>query len=67
MADHPDYDPEIGMRRISMEEIGRRISVRRAELAAMSVEIELPRNAGKNRTESKRVLLKAIEDAGGKW
>ena len=28
---------------------------------------ELPRNSGKRRTESKKTLLKAIEDAGGKW
>ena len=28
---------------------------------------ELPRNSGKNRTESKKALLKAIEAAGGKW
>lgn len=28
---------------------------------------ELPRNSGKRRTESKKALLKAIEDAGGKW
>jgi hypothetical protein len=28
---------------------------------------ELPRNAGNRRTPSKRALLKAIEDAGGKW
>lgn len=28
---------------------------------------ELPRNSGARRTESKKALLKAIEDAGGKW
>lgn len=28
---------------------------------------ELPRNSGQRRTASKRALLKAIEDAGGKW
>lgn len=28
---------------------------------------ELPRNSGKRRTASKKALLKAIEDAGGKW
>lgn len=27
----------------------------------------LPRNSGKRRTASKQALLKAIEDAGGKW
>ena len=28
---------------------------------------EVPRNSGKRRTPSKRALLKAIEEAGGKW
>jgi hypothetical protein len=28
---------------------------------------DLPHNSGKRRTPSKRALLKAIEDAGGKW
>ncbi|MDJ0275809.1 hypothetical protein QLH51_03180 [Sphingomonas sp. 2R-10] len=28
---------------------------------------ELPRNAGGNRTDSKRALLAAIEAAGGRW
>lgn len=28
---------------------------------------DMPRNAGNRRTASKRALLKAIEDAGGKW
>jgi hypothetical protein len=28
---------------------------------------ELPRNSGKRRTASKRALLKAIEEAGGRW
>lgn len=27
----------------------------------------LPRNAGQNRTPSKRALLKAIKDLGGDW
>lgn len=39
------------------------LEARRAELGSP----ELPRNAGKNRTPSKQALLKAIEDAGGKW
>ena len=29
-------------------------------------EINMPRNSGKRRTESKKALLKAIKDAGGK-
>jgi hypothetical protein len=36
---------------------------RRAELGNP----EIPRNAGNRRTPSKRALLEAIEDAGGKW
>jgi hypothetical protein len=28
---------------------------------------EIPRNGGNRRTASKRTLLKAIEEAGGKW
>lgn len=28
---------------------------------------EMPRNAGNHRTASKRALLKAIKDAGGRW
>ncbi|MEA3053279.1 MAG: hypothetical protein QOG72_2182 [Sphingomonadales bacterium] len=28
---------------------------------------EIPRNSGNRRTPSKRALLKAIEEAGGKW
>jgi hypothetical protein len=39
------------------------LSKRRAELGNP----ELARNSGKNRTESKKALLKAIKDAGGNW
>ena len=46
-----------------MAEFGKRLAARRAELGNP----ELPRNAGQNRTASKRALLKAIKDAGGKW
>lgn len=48
---------------IRMAELGARLAARRAELGNP----ELPRNAGQNRTPSKRALLKAIEEAGGKW
>jgi hypothetical protein len=48
---------------INMGEYGRRIAARKAELGLA----DPPRNAGANRTASKRALLKAIEDAGGKW
>jgi len=48
---------------IRMSEYGRRIAARKAKLGLP----DPPRNAGQNRTASKRALLKAIEDAGGKW
>ena len=48
---------------IRMGEYGRRLAARKAELGIS----DPPRNAGNNRTPSKRALLKAIEDAGGKW
>ena len=48
---------------ITLEALGRRIAARKAELGLP----DPPRNAGKHRTASKRALLKAIEDAGGKW
>ena len=48
---------------ISHREFGARLAARREELGNP----ELPRNSGKRRTPSKRALLKAIEDAGGKW
>jgi len=50
-------------RRVDMAEFGKRLAARRAELGNP----ELPRNAGNNRSASKRALLKAIEQAGGKW
>ena len=48
---------------MSLAELGRRIEQRRAEVG----EVIVPRNSGKRRTASKRALLKAIEEAGGKW
>ncbi len=48
---------------VDMAELGARLAKRRAELGNPV----MPRNAGKNRTPSKIALLKAIEDAGGKW
>lgn len=48
---------------IALEALGRRIAARKAELGIP----DPPRNAGQNRTPSKRALLKAIEEAGGKW
>ena len=29
--------------------------------------VDVPRNAGNRRTESKKALLRAIEELGGKW
>jgi hypothetical protein len=48
---------------IDMADLCARIARRKAELGNP----ELPRNGGKQRTESKKALLKAIEAAGGKW
>ena len=48
---------------VTLEAHGRRIVARRAAAGDPPV----PRNPGTNRTPSKRALLKAIEDAGGKW
>ncbi len=42
-------------------------AARLAERRAALGNPELPRNAGENRTESKRALLAAIEAAGGRW
>lgn len=47
----------------NLAEFGARIAARKAELGLP----DPPRNAGTNRTASKRALLKAIEEAGGKW
>lgn len=38
-----------------------------AERRAAHPDMVIPRNAGNRRTESKKALLKAIEDLGGKW
>lgn len=48
---------------IDMAEMGARLVRRRAELGNP----DMPRNAGNRRTASKKALLKAIEDVGGKW
>ena len=52
-----------GLRRVSYPEFAAKLASRRAELGNP----DLSRNAGTRRTPSKRALLKAIEDAGGKW
>jgi len=56
-------EPDEGKPVIRMGEFGRRIAARKAALGLP----DAPRNAGQNRTASKRALLKAIEEAGGKW
>lgn len=48
---------------MSLEAFGRDLTRRRAALGNP----ELARNFGANRTDSKRILLAAIEDAGGRW
>lgn len=50
-------------RAIPVAEFAARIARRREETGIT----DLPRNAGTNRTPSKRALLKAIKDAGGDW
>lgn len=55
--------PDDRPRRLSHPEFAARLAARRKELG----EPELPRNSGKRRTASKKALLKAIEEAGGKW
>jgi hypothetical protein len=48
---------------IELAELGARVAARKAALGMA----DLPRNSGQRRTESKKALLKAIEDIGGKW
>lgn len=48
---------------IKLNEFGRQIAARKAALGLP----DPPRNAGNNRTPSKRALLKAIEELGGEW
>lgn len=55
----PPDEPAI----IDMEAFGRELAVRRVALGNP----EAPRNAGTRRTPSKRALLAAIEEAGGRW
>ena len=50
-------------RRVDFPAFSDALSRRRAELGIT----DLTRNSGERRTESKKALLKAIEEAGGKW
>jgi hypothetical protein len=63
--------PEAEASVIRMAELGARLTARRAELGLTNTsarpELVEGRNPGTRRTPSKRALLKAIEDAGGKW
>ncbi|HEV2748716.1 MAG TPA: hypothetical protein VGW34_15650 [Allosphingosinicella sp.] len=54
-------EPEGGA--VPLEEFAREVACRR-EAAGNP---DMPRNSGTRRTPSKRALLKAIEEAGGKW
>ena len=49
---------------MTLDAFGQDVLSRRAALGG---EINMPRNSGTRRTESKKALLKAIEDAGGTW
>lgn len=50
-------------RAISLDDFQRDVA-RRREAAG---EADMPRNSGQRRTESKRELLVAIQDTGGRW
>jgi hypothetical protein len=55
-------------RSVPLAEWAADIARRRAEYEARTGKpFEMPRNSGKRRTASKRALLKAIDEAGGKW
>jgi hypothetical protein len=63
-------DEEWTGRRISFPAFSHALSTRRAELGltdAANPESAEGRNSGERRTESKKALLKAIEDLGGEW
>jgi hypothetical protein len=55
--------PPPQLKRIKMGDFAAGLARRREALGNP----ELPRNSGKRRKAGKRALLKAIEDAGGKW
>ena len=48
----------------TLEAFGTDVSRRRT---VAGKQISLPRNSGARRSVSKQALLKAVEDAGGKW
>ena len=56
--------------RISHKDFAAKLAARRAELGLVipaHPELAEGRNSGERRTDSKKALLKAIEDVGGKW
>ena len=48
---------------IKLDDFARELAQRREALG----EIDMPRNSGLRRTESKKALLAAIKAAGGNW
>lgn len=50
-----------------MAEYGRALAERRAAYEARNGAVPVPRNPGKNRTASKKALLRAIAATGKKW
>ena len=53
---------------VPLQEFAAEVARRRADYEAKyGHSPEMPRNSGKRRTASKRALLKAIEEAGGRW
>jgi hypothetical protein len=55
---------------IDMAELGARVAKRKAALGIVDPTdpaLVKGRNSGERRTESKKALLEAIKDTGGKW
>jgi hypothetical protein len=48
---------------ISLDQLERDIARQKSALP----DLKIPRNSGTRRTQSKRALLKAIEETGAKW
>jgi hypothetical protein len=63
MASKTSADPKEPGRVRRLSDLARDIAARRAEIGLVAV----PRNSGKRRTPSKRALLKAIAETGGRW